>query len=289
MNIAIIGCGEVGYAYAVALHDLGCSLQLYTPRPSEKILKYVAKNNIILHPNIGQWLENIDFVMGCTPGAVALDVVNEVIIFMKENTLYADFSSSSPDSKRQAAKLASTKRIEFVDVVIMGSIDLNGVRTPLVCAGEGAEKVASLFELLDVPIKILTDAAAGDAASLKLLRAIFMKGLAALTVECVTAAEKQGVKKLLYETLSDFDKTPLSEFLDMLLRNHVTHACRQRQEIAEAKKQLISLKLPVQLLSAVETLFTTTCELIKTDPINKANPTTQEALNWLIKNHYKSV
>ncbi len=284
MNIAIIGCGEVGYLYAVALADTGYSLQLCAPRPSERVLKLVTeKQNVLLHKRIDHWLENMDIVIACTPGAVALNVVQEAIPFMKKNALYADFSSSASADKRKAATFAELKKIYFVDVVIMGSVDLTGVRTPLLCAGNGTEKIVALMQMLNAPVRVLSDAVAGDAASLKLLRTVFMKGLSALTVECIVAAEYQGVKKLLYEILSDFDKTPLSEFLDMLLRNHVTHACRQRYEIAEAAEQLKFSGLPVQLLPSIETLFATTCESIKSNPIKKLNPTTDEALTWLIE------
>jgi hypothetical protein len=62
---------------------------------------------------------------------------------------------------------------------------------------------------------------------------------------------------------ADFDKTPISEFLDMFLRHHVIHACRQRNEVHDAAEQLKSSGLPVQLLPAIETLFETTCESIK--------------------------
>lgn len=94
---------------------------------------------------------------------------------------------------------------------------------------------------------------------------------------------------MLYEILSDLDKTPLSDFLDMLLRNHVTHSCRQRHEIAEATKQLKFSGLPVQLLPAIEELFATTCEYSKIDPIKTKNPTTEEALNWLLKTRVNKI
>ena len=58
------------------------------------------------------------------------------------------------------------------------------------------------MQKLGAPIQVLDNAKPGDAASLKLLRTVFMKGLSALTVECVTAAEFHSVKPLLYEILS---------------------------------------------------------------------------------------
>ncbi len=83
--------------------------------------------------------------------------------------------------------------------------------------------------------------------------------------------------------MSDLDNTPLQNFLDMLIRNHVTHACRQRDEITKSIEQLKFSGLPVRVLPAVESLFATTCELRKNYPLETKNLTTEEALNWLMK------
>lgn len=281
--ITIIGCGEVGYIYAQAIYDAGYSLQLCTPRPSEKIIKFSSEKNILLHNQAQKWLNYAEIVILTTPGSVALNVAKEVIPFLKKETVLADFSSSSPDNKREAALIAASQQIFFADVVIMGSVELNRAHTPLLCSGTGTEKIVGLMQKLGAKVRTLPNAAAGDAASLKLLRSIFMKGLSALTVECMIAAQYYGVKELLYEVMSDLDQTPLNEFLDMLLRNHVIHACRQRHEVVEARKQLESSGLPIQLLPAIEELFTKTCERIKVDPIANKNPTTEEALTWLVR------
>jgi 3-hydroxyisobutyrate dehydrogenase len=167
--------------------------------------------------------------------------------------------------------------------VIMGGVNLTGMNTPLLCAGEKTEKIVALIEKLGAPIRVLSAARAGDAASLKLLRTVFTKGLSALAVECIVAARHHGVKDLLYDVLSDIDQTPLREFLDILLRNHVVHACRQRQEIAEATHQLQNMGMESIMLPAIEALFATTCNAINTEPCHAVNPTTEEALAWLLK------
>lgn len=283
MNIAIIGCGEVGYMYAKHFFDAGYSLQLYTPRPSQKIVQFASEKNIILHTQINEWLNNTDIVISCTPGSVALSVAKEIFNFLKNGAIFSDFSSSSPEDKREATLLAASKEISFVDVVIMGSVDLHQAKTPLLCVGDGSDKIVALMQNIGATIRVLPEAKVGDAASLKLLRSTFMKGLSALTVECMIAAQYYGLAESFYDILSDFDKAPLAEFLDMLLRNHVVHACRQRYEVSEAMKQLKSSGLPVQLLPAIEALFATTCELIKCNPLHDKNLTTAEAITWLFK------
>ena len=284
MEIAIIGCGEVGYLYASLLASQGYSLSLCAPRPSDRVIKLAFGNqNITLHKNLGAWLKKAEVVISCTSGVVALDVASAAIPFLKNGTVYADFSTAAPRDKQQGALLAESKGIFFDDVVIMGGINLMGVKTPLLCAGDNTEKIVTVMEQLGAPIRVLSGAKAGDAASLKLFRTVFTKGLSALAVECIVAAEQHGVKELLYEVLSDIDETPLSEFLDMLLRNHVVHACRQRQEIVEATHQFKNMGLDVIMLPAIEALFATTCDALSIEPCKAVNPTTEEALTWLLK------
>ncbi len=283
MNITIIGGGEVGCVYAEAIYHAGYKVQLCTPRPSEKVLKLASEDKITLHTKIDTWLNDTDIVICCTPGSVARTVAKETIPFLKKGKLFADFSTCAPDNKIEAASLAISKEIFFIDVAIMGSIDLHQARTPLLCSGNGTEKIIAFMQKIGAPIRALPNSKVGDATFLKLLRSIFMKGLSALTIECVVAAEYYGLKEALYESLIDFDQTPIREFLDMFLRRHVVHACRQRDEVAEAEKQLKSSGLPVQLLPAIESLFETTCEFIKKNPIKNEKPTTEEALDWLIR------
>ena len=58
-----------------------------------------------------------------------------------------------------------------------------------------------------------------DAAALKLLRTILTKGLEALAVECLVAAEKQGIRTELYDAMSDVEAPAgFTNFLDMLVR-----------------------------------------------------------------------
>lgn len=283
MKVAIIGCGEVGYIYARAISNAGYNLQLCTPRPSATLVSLSNDNNIPLHTTIDKWIADTDVVMLCTPATASLAVAKEVFSFLRSGAMLADFSSASAACKQEAASLAATKGFEYTDAVIMGSVALHQEKTPLLCAGTGAHIIVTMMNQFGTPVRVLKDAKAGSAATLKLLRTIFTKGLAALTVECVVAAQRFGVKDLLYEMLSDIDKTPLNEYLDMLLRNHVQHACRQRHEIADAINQMQSTGMLTQVLPAVELLFATTCEAINANgQVNQTIHNTEEALNWLV-------
>jgi hypothetical protein len=85
---------------------------------------------------------------------------------------------------------------EDVDVVLpQSSFDLGGLATvrdslgvPVLVSGAAAQVFADLLAPLGMPVEVVSGEA-GDAAALKLVRSVFMKGLAAAIVESMQAAE----------------------------------------------------------------------------------------------------
>ena len=184
MRIAIIGLGEVGRSFARALANsaldiVGACETFLSPTANELIdeLKLVA------HPQSGRWLEQADLVICAVTGNAALAAARGALPFMRHGAIYADFTTASPAEIRVAADEARQAGIRFVDVAIMGGVTLSGAKTPLLCAGNGAQEVARTLSVLNSNIRVIEDGQPGDAVTLKLLRSIFMKGLEALTVE----------------------------------------------------------------------------------------------------------
>jgi 3-hydroxyisobutyrate dehydrogenase-like beta-hydroxyacid dehydrogenase len=163
----------------------------------------------------------------------------------------------------------------------MGAISLSGALTPLLLAGEKARRMAELLSPLGADLRVLEGGRPGDAVSLKLLRSIFTKGMEALTVECLIAAEHFGVREQLFTVLSDLDKVPLRAFMEMLLRTHVVHAGRRHHEVIEAEKQLVREKLPTYVLPGVRALFANTCAALNREPMAASSPDAKQALSWL--------
>jgi len=169
-----------------------------------------------------------------------------------------------------------------VDAVILGAIALTGAATPLLAAGSAGDEAMRDFADLGAPIRVLPQARPGDAAALKLLRTILTKGLEALAVECLVAAEKQGIRAELYEAMSDVDAAGFASFLDMLVRTHIQHSERRWHEVRRAEAQLTSLGLPATMLSASQEVFArTTRSAAQNPPPGVATTDVNAALKWL--------
>jgi 3-hydroxyisobutyrate dehydrogenase len=117
---------------------------------------------------------------------------------------------------------------------------------------------------------------------LKILRSVFTKGMEALAVEMLTSAERQGVREKLYEQLSDIDRIPLRDFLDMLVRTHVVHAKRRAHEVHDAQAELAAQGLPSLVLPGVERRFRATAEALERRAPEAAQPDADQALQWLL-------
>jgi 3-hydroxyisobutyrate dehydrogenase len=282
MRIAIIGLGEVGRCYAKALHAAGYELDLCDARPSSLSAKMAAGWKLPVHTSINGWLAGCDWVLSCVTGAHALGVVEQCLGNARAGTVVCDMTTASPDAKRSAAKHAAEASIRYVDVAIMGAISLNLEKTPLLAAGDGASEFASMLVKANGRVQVIEDGAAGDAIALKILRSVFTKGMEALSVELLMAAEKQGVRLKLYEQLRDIDETPLRSFIDMLVRTHVVHARRRAHEVHDAAAELAKHGLPSVVLPGVEQRFGQTIAALDRQAPAQAEPTVEEALTWLL-------
>ncbi|CAG9186365.1 NAD(P)-dependent oxidoreductase [Cupriavidus pampae] len=283
MNIAIIGLGEVGRCYVSALATIpGTTFQFCDTHLSQAGRELVASFDLSVHDQIGPWLADADWVLSCVFGAVALDVAGQCFEQMKLGARYADLTTASPADKRVAAVRAKAKGIGYADVAVMGAISLALSKTPLLCAGDAADDFAALIQRSGGNARVVEGGAAGDAISLKVLRSVFTKGMEALAVELLMAAEKQGVRAKLYGVLKDIDDSPLEDFINMLVRTHTIHARRRTHEVAEAQKELQGAGLTSLVLPGVEARFASTAAAIEAGPVGE-NPSLEDALQWLLR------
>jgi 3-hydroxyisobutyrate dehydrogenase-like beta-hydroxyacid dehydrogenase len=121
-----------------------------------------------------------------------------------------------------------------------------GVGTPALASGAGAERFAELLRPLGMPVDVV-GSEPGDAAGLKLLRSVFMKGLAASVLESVEAASRRGGEDWLHREIADVIGEPL---LERLLSGSVTHAERRRDEMDAAASYVGELGVEPRVAAA---------------------------------------
>ncbi|OGA89005.1 MAG: 6-phosphogluconate dehydrogenase [Burkholderiales bacterium GWA2_64_37] len=273
----------VGACYMQAFLEHGHSLVgLCDLQPNAAVADAVQAAGAQVHTAPGAWLAEADVVVSAVFGTVARSLFEACLPHLQDGALYVDMTTADPQEMRECAELAERsvqgRAVHFVDVAITGAVNLGGKKTPLLVAGGKAGFVQELFLPFGGSVRVVGERP-GDAASLKLLRSIYTKGTEALAVECLVTAQAMGLREQLYAVLQDIDETPLRTLMESMVRTHIPHSARRRNEVAEAQQQMARHGLTPIVLPAVESLFATTAQAHAAEPFTGA--TTDEAISWL--------
>ena len=259
-EVVIVGCGEVGVAYAEGVRGLNPAptLHLMDPKPGPAGVAFAEGAGLAIHREAGGWLAGAEVVLLATPGGLLERVLDSLLPHLPAGAVIADMSTASAEAKRGASVLCGQRGVDYVDVAITGSVALSKAGTPLLYAGPEIPALISLFTQFEAPLTVLEDSRPGDAMRVKLLRSVVMKGLEGLAVECLPAAQEYGVLDQLWASLGDVDRTGFVALLQAMTRTHPRHAARREHEVADAAAQLEAIGYPSGMTRATEQRFAAT-------------------------------
>jgi 3-hydroxyisobutyrate dehydrogenase-like beta-hydroxyacid dehydrogenase len=237
MRVAVLGLGEAGSIYAADLPSRGASVV------GTDLHQGIAPAGVEVAPDIATTVRGADLVLSLVGASSAASVLEDALPAMQAASVFADMNTSGPDDKRRLAGVAAARGIPFVDVAILAPVPRARIDTPLLLSGAGVPHLRPLIEQLGLPA---TDVGpeAGAAARLKLLRSVFMKGLAAVVVESVTAAEIFGAEDWLIDQIASELGSSGRSAVDHLVAGTTKHAVRRSDEMVEAREFLESLGAP---------------------------------------------
>lgn len=279
----------VGACYMQAFVEQGHSLVgLCDLQPNAAVADAVQAAGAQVHTAPGAWLAEADVVVSAVFGTVARSLFEACLPHLRDlrdladGVVYVDMTTADPQEMREcgelARRVAQGRAVHFVDVAITGAVNLGGRKTPLLVAGGKAGFVQELFLPLGGSVRVV-GGQPGDAAALKLLRSIYTKGTEALAVECLVTAQQMGLREQLHAVLQDIDETPLRTLMESMVRTHIPHSARRRNEVAEARQQMARNGLAPIALPAVEALFAATAQAHAAQPFTGTS--TDEAIDWL--------
>ena len=183
-------------------------------------------------------LANAEVVISVVTGEDAAHAARMARPWLTEGTLYADFNSiTGPQTRAVAAELQGAG-VHFVDVAVMGSFLASGHKAPLLLSGPEADRFRRFAVSYGAKAEVLNENI-GDASSVKILRSVLMKGLEALSVECLVAARRQGLVDEVLENVADVDSMGFASWLSLLTRTHLVHAKRRMEETEKASLNLV--------------------------------------------------
>jgi 3-hydroxyisobutyrate dehydrogenase-like beta-hydroxyacid dehydrogenase len=228
IRIAVLGLGEAGSAIAADLAAAGAHVHGYDPavptpppgvHPARDEAAAVADCALVLSLTTAE--EAMVALTAALPGLSGRDLV------------WADLNTSGPELKRHLDDVVSGAGSRFADVAIMSPVPGRGLRSPMVACGPGGPDVAAILNPLGACVQVL-DEPSGVAATRKLLRSVFFKGMAAAVVEALRAAEHYQLDDWLREHIAAEFEQADREFAVRLENGTYQHAARRAAEMTAA-------------------------------------------------------
>jgi 3-hydroxyisobutyrate dehydrogenase-like beta-hydroxyacid dehydrogenase len=255
-RIAMIGFGEAAGAFAAGW-GLGGSgrvrsfdVKLLDP-PQGAVMRercraagvepYLSPAAALAAADLGFCLVTADQALAAARAAAA---------HIAPGALWIDGNSCSPGTKRTAAAAIEAAGGAYVDMAIMAPVNPRRHLTPVLLSGPAAERAAGALRALGM-VPEVAGPRVGDASTIKMLRSVMVKGLEALTAECVLAARRAGVEDAVLGSLDASDPgRGWQARASYNLERMVSHGARRAAEMHEAAATLREIGLPHRMASA---------------------------------------
>lgn len=257
-RIGVIGFGEVGQAFVP--HILKKTDQVYVydilleekehPMASqiEKVGAKIAKSN-------GEIAETCDLIFLLVPSSSAADVAKEVGQKLRKGSVFLDLTTSTPQLKLSNAQLIEAGGGIYVDIAIMSTVASERHRVPLLIAGEYAEQIKAFLDNYGFNGEAILRPT-GSAASIKLIRSIFMKGFEALMLETMITAEKYGVREEVLDSISTTVRNNgFRGLAELSMKTHMIHKQRRYKEVGDSLALIKAAQLPSHVTEGVFNFF----------------------------------
>lgn len=231
--IAVLGFGEAGSRIASDLATAGAVVRGFDPAVP-------APPGVMDVGGDAEAASGADLVLSVNSAKEAVGALLAALPAMSPGALWADLNTAAPGIKQELAKIGSAHGIAVTDIAMMAPVPGKGLLVPMLASGESARQVADMLRAFGADIDVL-DGPAGLAASKKLLRSVFYKGMAASIVEALEAARAAGCEPWLREHIAEELAKADFATVERIVTGTGQHAVRRGAEMEAAAQMLAEL------------------------------------------------
>ena len=231
--IAVLGFGEAGSLIARDLVAAGAAVRGFDPRAP-------APAGVTAAGSDAEAVTGADLVLSVNSADEAVAAFTASIDALAPGAIWADLNTASPAVKQRLAELGRERAIPVTDIAMMAPVPGKGLRVPMLASGDAAERVAATLRGYGADIEVL-DGPAGLAATRKLLRSVFYKGMASSIVEALEAARAAGLEDWLRPHIAEDLAKADASTVERIVTGTRQHAVRRGHEMAAAAEMLTDL------------------------------------------------
>lgn len=256
MRMAFIGLGEAAGAFLSgwgieAVRGM-CAFDIKTevPETAGEIAERAARLGVTACATRAEALEGAEVVFCTVTADQAGAAAAACAPLLAPGALWCDLNSCAPQTKVTSAGIITSAGARYLDVAVMAPVYPRRNLVPCLLSGPEAAEVAPMLAGLPMEVRVVGDAV-GRASSVKMVRSVLVKGMEALTAECVLAAVLAGVEDEVFPSMKTAHPN-----LDVPARaaynfeRTLVHGQRRAAEMDEVAKMLAGLGLPNVLSTA---------------------------------------
>jgi len=242
MKLTVLGLGEAGSLIAKGLAAQGVEVVGFDPvKPKNPVVE--------VFETAEQAVSNADVVFSLNSATVSIKVAQQVAAHLKPGAIYCDLNTGTPALKQRLSEIVPAG--SFVDVAVMKPVPGLAEKVPLSVAGPGAKKFMELFADLDMDLTYVSEVA-GEAAARKLIRSVLAKGMAALVIDTLWAANSVGLQDWALDEINrEFDSSS-SKTVKRYLDGTQQHAKRRSVEMSDVVEMLSDAGYESTMVRGVE-------------------------------------
>jgi 3-hydroxyisobutyrate dehydrogenase-like beta-hydroxyacid dehydrogenase len=256
LQIAFVGFGEAARAFAtdwLGRTDLaiaGYDLKLGRAATDADMRAAMAAHACRVGEDPAEALRGAALVFCLVTADQALAAAQTAAAHLPPGVLWLDGNSCAPQTKAAAAAAIGAGGGRYVDLAIMAPVHPRRTGVPLLAAGPAVGDACALLARLGMTARAAGDRV-GQASAVKMIRSVMIKGLEALSAECLLAARRAGVEGEVLASLQASDPAvdwPARGAYN--LERMMAHGARRAAEMREVAVTLAGLGLPAGMTEA---------------------------------------
>ncbi len=249
-RVTLIGFGEAGKTFACAggWRDTASAYDIKTDTASTRLAKLAdyADAGVSASESLVEAIENSLLILSLVTADQSLAAARAAARHIAPGALFLDMNSVAPATKTQAAQAIEGAGGRYVDTAIMSPVDPAALGVPLLLSGPCAEAGVEALVTLGFARARTVPGPVGRASAIKMIRSVMVKGVEALTAECLIAAARADVVDEVMASLGADWAAKADYRLDRMMR----HGLRRAAEMEEAAATLEALGLAPDMTRA---------------------------------------
>jgi 3-hydroxyisobutyrate dehydrogenase-like beta-hydroxyacid dehydrogenase len=238
--VAFVGFGEAGGILGAALAAKGVQVSMFDLR-RDTLRDKAQAAGVRVADTLRSALDGAQVVVSAVTAEADLEVAQEVARCIEAGQVCLDINSVSPQTKQHAQACIEGAGARYVEAAVMAPVPPYGLAVPMLLGGADAARVAPLLNALGFNARAVSEKV-GVASAAKMCRSVMIKGIEALTVECLRAARHYDAESIVLASLAETfgkmrDDADVPGYLVSRVAEHGRRRAAEMREVSQTLQE----------------------------------------------------